>query len=65
VLIVSGDEDHERHALGADRLDDVEPVHLGHLDVEEDQLRGEVLDGGDRLLAVAALTGDLDVLFVR
>ena len=44
VLIVGGDEDDERHALGPDRLDDFEPVHLRHLDVEEHQIRRVIHD---------------------
>ena len=44
VLIVRGDEDHERHALAADRLDHLEPVHLRHLDVEEHQIRRVIHD---------------------
>ena len=61
VLIVGGDEDDERHALGADRLDHLEAVHLRHLHVEEHQVRRVIQDGGDGLLAVAALADDLDV----
>ena len=54
VLIVGGHEDHERHALAADRLDDLEAVHVRHLDVEKHQLRRMILDGRHGLLAVAS-----------
>ena len=55
MLIVRGHEDHERHALAADRLDHLEAVHLRHLHVEEHQVRRVIHDRGDRFLAVAAL----------
>ena len=55
VLIVRGDEDDERHPLAADRLDDLEAVHLRHLDVEEHEVRRVIVDRGDGFLAVAAL----------
>ena len=64
VLVVGGDEDDRRHPLGADRVDHAEAVDAGHLDVEEDEVRRLVLDGRDRLRAVAALADDFDVLFL-
>ena len=65
MLIVGGDEDDERHPLAADRLDDLEAVHLRHLHVEEHELRRVILDRRDGLLAVAALPHDFDVGLAR
>ena len=55
VLIVGGDEDDERHLVGADRLDHLEAVHLRHLHVEEHEVRRVVVNSGDGLFAVARL----------
>ena len=38
VAVVGGDEDDERHLVGADRVDHVEAVGAGHLHVEEHQV---------------------------
>src|SRR5512143_2990705 len=43
-----------------DQVEDLEAVELGHLDVEEEQVGGEVGDGLDSLEAVGAFGGDLD-----
>jgi hypothetical protein len=63
VLVVGGHEDHERHSVGANRLDDVEAIHLWHLHVEEHQIGRVILNRGDGLFAIAALGHDLDVGF--
>ena len=65
MLVVGGHEDDERHPLAADRLDHLEAIHLGHLHVEEHQVRLVVDDGRHCLLTVAALRDDLDVWLVR
>jgi hypothetical protein len=65
VLIVGRYEDDRRHAVGANRFDDLEPVHLRHLDVQEDEIGGQIVDGGERLLAVAGLRDDLHVRLRR
>ena len=49
----------------ADRLDDLEPVEAGHLDVEKHEVRRVLLDRADRLFTVAALRDDLNILFGR
>ena len=41
VFLVRCREDHDRHRVGADGLDDVEAVELGHLHVEEDDIGRE------------------------
>ena len=34
VLVVRGHEDHHRHAVRADGVDNLEAVHAWHLDIE-------------------------------
>ena len=63
VLIVGGDEDDQRHALAADRFDHFEAVHLRHLNIEEDEIRLVIDDGGHGFFSVAALRDDLDIAF--
>ena len=46
VAIVGGHEDDRRHPLGADRAHHVEPGELGHLVVEQHEIRSA---GQDRL----------------
>jgi hypothetical protein len=64
-LVVGGDEDHHGHMTDADRLQHVEAVELGHLDVQEEQIRRRLFDGLDRFPAVRAFGDDLDVLCLR
>jgi hypothetical protein len=45
VFVEGGDEHGERHRLGPNRPHHVEPASLGHLDVEEDHVRGKRADG--------------------
>jgi len=61
VGLVSGDEHHEREALAADRLHHGKPVPLGHLHVEEHQVRRLAPDGLDGRPPVAALGDHLHV----
>ena len=65
VLVVRGDEDHQRHALRPDRVDHVEAAHLRHLHVQEHQVRRVVLDRHHGFFAVAALRRHLDVRLER
>ena len=65
VVIEGGDEDDERHARRADRLDDVEAGGAGHLHVEEHQVRLQPADGIDRLGAGRALGDDFEPVFRR
>src|SRR5215207_11299376 len=65
VLVVGRYENHRRHRLHADGLDDLEAADFGHLHVEEDQVRPESADGLDRLAAVGALGDDLDLRVVE
>src|SRR5918993_1425090 len=62
VLVVGGDEDHVRHDLALERSQHAEPVHAGHLHVEEDQVGVLVANGIDGLLAIAVLADDGDVV---
>jgi hypothetical protein len=39
---------------------DLEAVHAGHFDVEQDEIGVEIFKGGQRLLAVGGGSGDLD-----
>jgi hypothetical protein len=61
VSVVRGYEDRERHFVDADRLDDRKTVHFGHLNVEQNEVRGEFVDGGDRGTSGIALSDDLHV----
>ena len=65
VLIVGGHEDDERHALAPDRFDDLEAVHVRHLDIEEDELRRVIQDRRHGFLAVTTLAHHLDVGLAR
>jgi hypothetical protein len=38
-LVVGGHEDHRGHTADANRLQHVEAVDLGHLNVQEEQIR--------------------------
>ena len=65
VVIEGGHEDDERHARGADGLDDLESAGAGHLDVEKDQVRLQASDGVDRLGAGGALGHEFQPVFGR
>ncbi len=58
VLVEGRDEDHGH--VAAEQLEHLEAVELRHLDVEEQQVGGEVVHGLDRLEAVLALADDLE-----
>jgi len=46
----------------ADGPGGLDPAHAGHAHVHQDQVGGQLLDPGQRLLAVGGLTHHLDVL---
>ncbi len=56
VLVVGGDEDDVR--VGGQVLQDLEAVHAGHLDIEEESVGAEGLNLFDGLKAVACFTGN-------
>src|SRR5689334_2584179 len=62
IFIVRGNENRKWHIGARYCLHQREPVHLWHLDVEEEQVGFAPLDGPDRLLPVGALSDHLDVL---
>ena len=57
-LVVRGEEHHRGHPLGRPPADDFEAVDLRHLDVEEDHVRPERVEGVEHLAPVAAFTDD-------
>lgn len=61
VVIVRSNENHRRHVVGADGVDHGESVARRHLDVEENKIGLEFLDGGDRGVATGGFADDLDV----
>jgi hypothetical protein len=61
IVIVSGDENDGRHVVGADGLDNGESVARWHLDVEENEIGLEFLDGGDRGVATGGFADDLNI----
>ncbi len=65
-LVPRGGEDQHlrRRAFLFDRPDDIDAVHPGHSDVEEDNVRLNLADDLDRLEPVDGLTHDFDALFL-
>jgi hypothetical protein len=60
VLGEGGGEDHRRRALLVGEVArDLQAVHAGHADVEQDEVRLLVADHGQRLGAVAGLARNL------
>ena len=59
VLIVCGDEDDG--VIGADEFEDFETIELRHLDVEENEVGVEFIDGFHGLEAVGAFGDDFEV----
>src|SRR5258705_2047255 len=47
--------------FGADAFENIEPIDLGHLDVEENQIWRQALYGFNCFKAIAALIDDLDL----
>ena len=64
ILIVGGDENHRRHLLRPNCLDDTKAIYAGHLHVEEDEIGHLVLNRSNRLRTVATLTDHLDILLL-
>jgi hypothetical protein len=60
VLVMRGHEHDPARDIVAERLEDAEAVLVGHLDVEEQQIRPELPDEKHRLFPVRRLTDDLD-----
>jgi hypothetical protein len=65
VAIVGGDEDGRGHAVRADLADDVEPVAVRHLHVQEGDVGGLPAQHLRRRAAGGALADDHDVRFLR
>ncbi len=59
VLVVSRHEDHRRVLLH--QFQDLEPVQLRHLHVEEEEIRLELRDGLDGFETVGAFGNDFDI----
>jgi len=56
---VRGNEDHRRHPIRRDRIDERETSHLPHLDIEQDDVGREVADRLHRFGAVSTFADDL------
>ena len=63
IFVVGGHEHDRRRRL--EQLQNLEAVQLGHLDVEQDQVRGQLADPFHRFEAVGAVGHDLDVRLLR
>ncbi len=61
VLIVRGDEHHERHTVLRKLREHVEARHAGHLDVEEHHIGPMRGDCGNGFAPIRALRGNLEV----
>ncbi len=61
VLLVSGEEDHCRHLLDANRMDHVESRQPRHPHVEEHEVRRELANRPYRIGAIRARRDDLDI----
>ncbi|MNY20685.1 hypothetical protein D3C86_1541840 [compost metagenome] len=64
-LAVGGEHDRGDAAVAVDLADGFEPVHLGHLDVHEDEVGGELFGELDGHLAIRGLADDLVALFLE
>ena len=62
VLVVRGDEHHQRHGFLRQLREHFETRHARHLDIEEHQVRLVGRDGRDGFAAVRALGNDLEIL---
>src|SRR6266480_2528398 len=61
VLVVGGDEDHHRELRRVEPTEQREAVHLGHLDVEEQQVGRRAPDGVECRAAVGAFSHDVNL----
>jgi hypothetical protein len=60
VFVVCRDENHGRHPVCPNSVNDGEAVNARHLDVEQDEVRLRVANGGDRFAAIPSLRDRLD-----
>src|SRR5438477_7901288 len=60
-LIVRRNEDDDWHWLGADRLEDLESIQFGHLDIKKNELRRLLLNRVNRLASVGTLADQLNL----
>ena len=61
VLVERRHEDHEGQIAASKQADDAEAIDLGHLDVEQRDVRAMALDELDRFGAVRRLADDGDI----
>jgi hypothetical protein len=61
ILIKRRHKDHRLNVLSTDAPQHVKPIHLGHLNVEKDQIRRVRLDRFHRLTSIATLVKDLNL----
>ena len=64
VLIVGGGENDERQIFARDFFQEFEAVHLGHLDIEKEQVGRVALDGGEGIVAAGTFTDDGEFRFI-
>jgi hypothetical protein len=62
VLLVSGKKDNGGQILPRQSPKNLEPIHAGHLDIEEDNIWRELNNLPDRGRTVSALADDFDIL---
>ena len=65
IVVVSGDEDDQRHLTCRDRAERGEAIHFGHLHVEEDERGPLFIDRRDRFTTVGAFADHLHVRVAR
>src|SRR5262252_891940 len=61
ILVVRGHEDHRRHALRPDGLNDGKAVGSGHLHVEKHQIRLLLANQDDRFSSVSCFADETDL----
>src|SRR5258708_18298940 len=64
ITIISGHKNNSGQSVRCDCLEDLEAVHLGHLNVEQQQIDDATLDQSDCTSSVAAHTDNVNVGFV-
>jgi len=65
ILIVGGYEDHRRHLFSADSFDHFKTIHGRHLDVQENEIGGQLANGANGFVPVGAFADNLNVRIVR
>jgi hypothetical protein len=58
VLVVGSNENDQGHPLNAEILQDVEPIHVGHLHVQKDDVEFLSVYGINRLSSISGFTND-------